>query len=127
MYIANSGGLPNIMSVSQENKVDSGGMQVGTLYLSSIAYKFRVSPAIEELIIQLLTCAAETDAFTGTAHMEHGAVRAFCVSEFVLSGIARVVADNPCALQPALFSSHRIRFPLVCMEVDQSHLDVVVR
>ena len=27
VFIANSGGLPNIMSVSQENKVDSDGMQ----------------------------------------------------------------------------------------------------
>ena len=42
------------------------------VYLSSITYKFRVPPPIEELIIQLLTCAAETDILTGTVHMEHG-------------------------------------------------------
>ena len=47
-------------------------MQSGTLYLSNIANNFRVSPVIEELIIQLLTCAAEADVLVGTAHMEHG-------------------------------------------------------
>jgi hypothetical protein len=72
MFIANSGGLPNIMSVSQENSVDSDGRQGGTLYLSNIAYKFRVSPDIEELILQLLTTASETNQLTGTARMEHG-------------------------------------------------------
>ncbi len=65
VFIANSGGLPNIMSVSQEeNKVDSVGMQGGTIYLLRHC-KFRVSPVIEELILQVLTCAAETGVLTG--------------------------------------------------------------
>jgi hypothetical protein len=55
------------ITVSQENSVDLDGRQGCTLYLSIIAYKFRVSLDIEELILQLLTLASETNLLTGTA------------------------------------------------------------
>lgn len=71
IYIENST-VPNLMSVSQENNVDSKGRQGAVLFLHSVAYKFRVTKELEELILDLIQTAQASGVVTGIAERRNG-------------------------------------------------------